>query len=454
MANIQHEQFTSRTAFALAAIGCAVGLGNVWRFPYLTGVSGGAAFLLVYVICVLVIAIPLLMAEIMIGRRGRQSPQNSMLRLSVENNCSRKWRAVGWIGPIAVFLILSYYSVVAGWTLDYIVTSLLGGFENIDGDNSQQRFNSLLANPTRLSLWHTVFMALTCIVSSLGVIKGIERATGLLMPILFIILLLIVVYSLMEGSVDSAIRFLFEVNFDKIDAKVVLAAIGQAFFSMGIALGTMMTYGAYLSKDASIPRLAGIIVVADTGVSLLAGLAIFPIVFAHGLDPAEGPGLIFVTLPIAFGNMTGGAIIGLLFFLLLFFAAFTTSLASVEPIATWLMEEKSLSRKSAVMITTTAVWAFGFLSLFSFNIWADLTPLGMFTIFEDKNFYGIIEDVTANLMMPIGGILVAVFAGWKMSNSSIKEELGMSAIGYKLWHVLIKYFVPIFVSLILFYSFM
>ena len=438
------EQWSSHTGFILAAIGGAVGLGNIWKFPYIAGSSGGGAFVIVYLFVVALVAIPILMAELMLGRSGRQSPPTAMLINAEKENRSRWWSGVGWIGAGAGFLILSFYSVVGGWVLDYVFVSVTGGFSGIEPAGAQTRFGSVLSNPLRMMLSFTLFLGITGIIISAGLRNGIERATGILMPALFLMLLVLIAYSAVKGDMAAGFSFLFTVDFGKINPSIMLSAVGHAFFSVGVSMGLMMAYGAYLPQDVSIPKTAVVIAGADTLVAIMAGLVIFPLVFANGLAPGEGPGLIFVTLPIAFGNMPAGSLFGAVFFLLLLFAAITSSIAIMEPAVAWVEEHRGLNRKTSAAIVTSCIWLLGIGSVLSFNIWAEVKPVAGKTIFD------LVDYLTANLMMPIGGMLIAIFAGWFMRRNTLADELQISSSWlFQTWRFLIRTVVPLAIAGIL-----
>lgn len=437
-----HGEWSSRLAFILAATGSAVGLGNIWRFPYITGEGGGGAFVLVYLICVLLIGVPIMMAEIMLGRRGRQSPINTMRTLAQEEGCSPSWQGLGWMGMLGGFLILSFYSVVAGWTLAYVFRTGSGMFTGATAEGVTSIFNTFIADPERLMMWHTIFMVMCTVVVSRGVKSGLERAVRILMPALFILLVAMVGYAMNTGAYQSAIDYLFKPDFSKLTGTVVLSAMGQAFFSLSLGMGAIMIYGSYLSHTASITRMSFIIALMDTSVALMAGLAIFPLVFAYGLQPQGGPGLIFMTLPIAFGQMPGGAMFGSLFFLLLVFAAWTSAISLLEPIVAWLVENKGINRVKAAALGGFTAWLIGLGSLFSLNIWSGYKLFG-------KTFFDLVEYVTANIMLPLGGLLIAIFAVWKMSEASVRNELGLDeGIGYRIWRFLVRYLVPVAIILV------
>ena len=437
-----HETWSSRLAFLLAAIGAAVGLGNLWKFPYTAGVSGGSAFVLIYVVAIAAIAIPIVMAELLIGRRGRMSPPNSMRKLSEMAGAGSKWRFVGWMNITAVFLILTFYSVIPKLAT--------GIFQGASPAEVQTEFEGLLGSVYLLMFWHALFMGITIYIVGRGVQRGIERAVKLLMPLLFLLLLILLGYAMVVGDFAAAWSFLFDFDFSKITAGVVLAALGQAFFSVSVALGLLMIYGAYLPANVSIPRASAIIATADTLVAILAGLVIFPIVFQNNLDPAQGPGLIFVTLPIAFGSMPAGSLFGLIFFVLLVFAAVTSSIAIMEPMVAWAEEHKGMPRSFSAMIVGGLAWLVGLLTVFSFNIWSDVRPLQGFGFFEDKTIFDLIDHLATNILLPLGGIFIAVFAGWVMAKKDTLEELQLADSGYyRMWQFLVRIVAPVAVAAVL-----
>jgi neurotransmitter:Na+ symporter, NSS family len=438
-----HGQWSSRWTFILAATGAAVGLGNIWKFPYLTGQNGGSAFVLVYVVCVAALGIPLMMAEILLGRRGRSTPIRSMQVLAEETNTTQWWQIVGWSGTLAGMLILSYYSVIGGWTVAYIFKSAGGTFSGASGQFAAETFTNFVGSGSTLFIWHTVFMVLTMGVVAGGVQGGLEKAVQFLMPTLFFLLILMVGYSMTTGFFGRGLAFLFTPDFSKLTGASMLSAMGQAFFSLSLGMGTIMIYGSYVPKDTSIASTTIIIALADTGVALLAGMAIFPIVFANHLEPGSGPGLIFQTLPVAFGNMTGGLAFGSLFFILLLVAAWTSSISLIEPLVTWLIETFGFSRIEAAIYSGVATWLLGLGTVWSFNWWAELTFFGL-------TFFDLLDFVTSNLMLPFGGILIALFAGWLMKAESTKSELKIhNPTLYLVWQALVRYIAPVAVFIVL-----
>ncbi|MCU0733918.1 MAG: sodium-dependent transporter [Methylotetracoccus sp.] len=432
-----HAQWSSRTAFILAASGSAIGLGNIWKFPYLTGENGGGAFVLIYLLCVIGLGVPIMMAETMLGRRGRQSPINTMRTLADEAGASHLWRYAGWLGVLAGFLILSYYSVIAGWSMIYILKMGSGIFAHTDAEAVARVFSSLKGEPEIQFIWHTVFMVATMSIVSLGVSAGLEKGTRYLMPVLFAMLILLVLYAMTSDGFGQGIAFMFKPDFGRLSGESVLTAMGQAFFSLGLGMGAIMVYGSYLPAHVSIARASLFVAAADTLVALLAGMAIFPIVFANHLEPSMGAGLIFQTLPLAFGQMPGGTLFGMIFFVLIFFAAITSSIALIEPAVAWLAENRGLARQAASFWCGLGCWLLGLGTVYSFNDWAGYTWLG-------KNFFELIDFLTSDLMLPLGGLAIALFAGWVMTSEVSEAELEMGpGPGYRCWRFLIRYVAPL-----------
>ncbi len=438
-----HGQWSSRWIFILAATGSAVGLGNIWRFPYITAENGGGAFVLIYLVCIVLVGLPIMMSEIMLGRRGRRSPIHTMEDLAVEEGRNRHWRLVGVMGVLAGFLILTFYSIVAGWTLAYIMRAVSGMFDGASAQETQVIFNALVSDPERLLAWHTLFMIMTVFVVARGIEHGLERAVRYLMPALFLMLLFLVGYSFTTPGFTEALSYLFKPDFSQVGPSTILVALGQAFFSLSLGMGAIMAYGSYLSDKASIPGTTVSIGVMDTGVALLAGLAIFPIMFSFGLQPEEGgPGLIFKILPIAFGQMAYGSTLAVVFFTLLMFAAWTSALSILEPVTAWVVEKTGHSRVRAAVTTGLVAWVLGLGSLLSLNLWSEVKLFGM-------TFFGLMEYLSVNIMLPVGGLLIAVFAGWYMSESSSLAELKLGKNTYLAWKVAARFIAPAGVILIL-----
>ena len=441
MAKLAHAQWSSKMTFVLAAAGSAVGLGNIWRFSYLVGESGGAAFVLVYLACVALVGVPILLSEWMIGRRGQQNPIDSMVQLAKQSGVSKSWALVGFSGVLAGFLILSFYSVIGGWSLNYTLSAVTGAFNGQDADSIGAIFSNMLASPGMLLFWHTIFMLLVIGIVARGVTKGIESAVRSLMPALVILMLILVGYGMTTGYFGETLSFMFSPDWSALDGGVVLAAMGQAFFTLSLGMGIMMAYGSYLGEDVNLLSTARTVILIDTSIALLAGLAIFPIVFANGLSAGEGPGLIFVTLPIAFGNMTGGVVLGLMFFLLLTFAALTSAISLLEPTVEMLEERTRLPRLTATIISGLAVWLLGVAALLSFNLWSDVLIFGL-------NIFDLLDTFTAKILLPLTGLGAVVFVAWCLQRQSVEEELALSSTGISIWNIVARYIAPIGVVLV------
>ncbi len=446
-----HGLWTRRSAFVFAAIGSAVGLGNIWKFPYMTGEHGGAAFVLVYLACVAFIGLPIMMAEIVLGRRGRHSPVQTMRQLAAADGHSASWQAIGWLGMLAGVMILSFYLVIAGWTAAYFVDSLLGTFQGMTPAETEAHFGELVGSPWRLIFWHTVMAVLTGWVIMRGVNRGIEQATSILMPSLFVLLFLLVGYAGLYGEFAQGLRYLFDFDFAKINSEVALMAMGQAFFSLSIGMGAIMVYGAYLPREYSISTAATMVVSADALAAMLMGVALFPIVFASGMQPNSGPGLVFQTLVIAFEQMPGGMLIGVLFFALTLIAAWTSAISLLEPAVSWLVDSCGMRRRTATMASLALVWTVGLGTVVSFNIGSDWTLFG-------RTFFGWMDYLTSNVMLPLGGILIALYAGWKVNRTVLAEQLDVSAkagvlrgreLLFHIWLWLVRVVVPLAVALVM-----
>ncbi|EMP57536.1 sodium-dependent transporter family protein [Marinobacter santoriniensis NKSG1] len=452
-----HQQasslWSSRLAFILAAAGSAVGLGNIWKFPYITGENGGGAFVIVYLICIAVIGVPVLIAETMIGRRGGQSPVGTMRSLTESEGVSRGWRAIGWNGVIASFLVLSFYSVIGGWSLVYIGKAAAGAFVGADADAIGAQFGGLLGNPWELLAWHGVFMAIVIFIVAKGIRSGLERAVNLLMPLLFVLLIAMVIYAMNTDSFGRAVSFMFSPDFSKLTTQGVLTALGHAAFTLSIGIGVIMAYGSYLPKRVNIAGTAMTIAVIDTSVALLAGLAIFPLVFSNGLEPGAGPGLIFVTLPLAFGKMGGGIVFGAIFFTLLLVAAVTSAISMLEPVVEWLEEHKGVSRVKGALFGGLAIWFIGLGTVLSFNVWSDVHPLGFIGYFEGKTVFDLLDFLVSNLMMPLGGLAIALFAGWAMKREGLSDDIGLRGGIYTAFMAVLRYLTPAGIVVVFLYNF-
>jgi NSS family neurotransmitter:Na+ symporter len=450
-----HGHWSSRMAFVLAVTGSAVGLGNIWKFPYIAGQNGGGAFVLVYLVCVVVIGMPVMMSEILIGRRGRRNPVATMELLGKEEGSSGNWRWVGFMGVIAGILILSYYSVIAGWTLNYVVKSASGVFTGATAEAVSAQFGDFVGNWKLVTLCHTIFMAFTIFVVARGVERGLEQAVKIMVPALLFLMLVLLGYSINSGYFGAGVEFMFTPDFEKLTWDSVLVALGQAFFTLSLGMGAIMAYGAYLPEETSITGASVAVVTADTSIAILAGLAIFPLVFANGLDAAQGPGLVFETLPLAFGHMAGGVFFSTIFFILLSFAAWTSAIGLMEPAVAWVVEHFNKSRAQAAVLIGVLIWGVGLGTALSFNVLSNFRFLvnvdsdgdGVMdakgTIFDNVDF------LTSNIMLPLGGLLITIFAGWVMCRNSTADELGGAGGIYKAWRVLARFIAPIGILFVL-----
>ena len=420
------ERWGSRRAFILAVTGAAVGLGNIWRFPYIAGENGGAAFLLVYILFVLFLGLPIMMAEIMIGRAGRRGPIQALRVLAVENGRSRHWRWLGAFGGFTVFCILSFYSVVSGWSIEFLVASINGQFSGASAQEIGAGFDAFLANPMLLIFNHSVFLFMTMSVVAAGVAKGLERLNNLLMPLLYVLLIALTVYASTTEGFVPALVWMFKPSVELITPTVILHAMGHAFFTLAVGACALMAYGAYMPDEQSLPKAAGAVALLDISVALLAGIAIFAVVFAQGMDPTQGPGLMFVTLPIAFSGLPWGALWLSIFFLLLLLATWTSAINLAEPMVATL-QGAGLGRTKATLLIALGVWLMGLLSAMSFSTLADFRPL------FGRNVFELVSSIPPDIFLPLGGILIAVFATWVMPQDQAKQALGNHGRGFYVW---------------------
>lgn len=435
--------WSSRLTFILAAAGSAVGLGNIWKFPYIVGENGGGAFVLVYLACIAFVGIPVMMAEVLMGKRGDNSPVFASRNLAKESSMSPSWGWLGFLGVITGVIILSFYSVVAGWALAYLPKMVTGQFIGIDGAGSGRIFEQHLANPWALIGWHSLFMVMTMTVVVMGVTKGLGKAVGILMPTLFILLLVLLGFSIAEGEFIEAVKYLFVVDFSKLSIDAVLVALGHAFFTLSIGMGAIMAYGSYMPKDTPIAKTVILVGVLDTVVALVAGLAIFPIVFASpSIEPAQGPGLLFVSLPIAFGAIPAGVLFGFLFFALVSIAAWTSSISIIEPAVAWAVDTGRATRLRASLLLGGLCWLLGLGSALSFNLWSEEKLFNRFTWFD------LSDSITTTVLLPLGGILISVFVSHLMKKRFVEEEMGLTGRAFNFWYFTLRWVSPILVSII------
>lgn len=433
----------SRSGFILASVGFAVGLGNIWRFPYVTGENGGSAFVLIYLLCAFGIGVPILMAEFLLGRRAQRSPPFALAAIAQESGRSEQWSWVGKLTILTAFSILMSYAVVAGWVLYYFFLALTGNMLASSSTQSQSAFNNLLADPLALVFWGGVSLVSAALIIAAGVQQGIERAVKVLMPMLFALLVLLMVFNVFTGGMPQALDYLFTPDFSKVDGSTFLAALAQAFFSIGVAMAGMMMFGAYLPKTISIAQSAVIIVAADTVVALLAGLVIFPMVFHNGLDVGAGTGLIFQTLPVAFARMDGGAAVGAVFFLLLCVAAITSIVGLSEPVTGYVAERWQLSRRRATLAMFGTLFPFTVVSALTFSTWSPVRLAG-----QSLDYW--IEYLPNQVLLPVGGLLIATFAAWRLDRNISASELNFtSPEWFTVWFRLMRFVVVPAVFIIL-----
>ena len=434
--------WSSRFAFIMASVGFAVGLGNIWRFPYVTGENGGGAFVIVYLLCVFAIGVPCVMAELLVGRRGQSSPSKSMAAVAEESGHSRAWGSVGGLGVFTAYTISITYAVVVGWVLWYLIQAAMTGFSGADAVSSTQDFDALLADGSTMLIMTVVGNLIVGGIIYAGVTGGIERAVTVMMPLLFTLLVGLSIYNMFAGGFGETLSWLFTPDFSKIDGPVLLAAVGQAFFSIGVGMGGMMTYGSYLPANFSITRGAMMIVLADTMVALLAGFVVFPMVFNYGLDIAGGAGLIFQTLPVAFAQMPGGHVFAVLFFVMLSVAGVTSMVGLLESVTSWTDQRTTLGREMSAIVVVGSVTFCSIASVLSYNVWQDVTLFGM-------NFNAASEGLYDKITLPLGGLLIALFVGWFMKRELSFSELATGEQVFSIWQLLLRFVVVPAIAIIL-----
>jgi len=442
------DQWGSKIGFILAAAGSAVGLGNIWKFPYMVGENGGAAFILVYLICVVIVGLPVLLAEILIGRTAQKNPIGSFRELS---NQSPFWIAVGGMGILAGFVILSYYNIIAGWCIGYVVESIKGTFSSISNPAQAGEIFQQLSSSAPWTLgFQALFVLLTMSIIYFGVSYGIEKAAKVLMPVLITFIFILVIRGLTLPGAETGLIYLIKPDFSAIDGKTFLMALGQAFFSLSLGMGAMLTYGSYLSKDEDLPKSIFQIVILNTKISLLAGLMFFPAIFAQGLEPQQGPALIFNVLPPLFNSIPAGGIFRVIFFLLLALAALTSTISLMEVITAYFTEEYDISRRKITTLVGIFIFLLGIPSALSFGALSDLTLFGK-TFFELSDFFA------SNILLPLGGILISIFVGWKWGMEKAVPHLLDGANEYptillNIWEILVKFVAPVLISFVFIYK--
>lgn len=442
---VARDNFGSKFGIIAAAAGSAVGLGNIWKFPYVAGENGGGAFLLIYLFFVFLIGVPVMMSEFAIGRRGQKNAYGSFSLIAP----GKRWNLIGFMGVVAAFFILAFYSAVAGWTLEYIVHSVTHRFAGQTPSDLEATFTGFISNPVRPIIWQLIFMVFTALIVLAGIKKGIEKYTKLLMPLLFILVVLLCIRSVTLEGGKGGLEFLFKPDFSKVTGKTILYALGQAFFSLSLGMGALITYSSYFSKKENLASTAVSVAISDSVIAILAGVMIFPAVFAFGIEPTSGPSLVFITLPGIFQQMPGGDFFGTIFFVLLAVAALTSTISLLEVVVAFFSEELNISRRKATIIGTVAISFLGVFASLSFG------PLKEFTLFG-KTFFDLLDYTASNVLLPLGGLLIVLFVGWFAGKRILRQELsneGTLKVKYfKLFNVVIKFIAPVAIAAIFIYS--
>lgn len=440
--NQKRDSFGSKFGVVAAAAGSAVGLGNIWKFPYIAGVYGGAAFLFIYLAFILAIGIPIMLSELLIGRSSRRNAFGAFKVLAPGTH----WQYIGILGVSAAFLILSFYGVVAGWSVEYIFVSLKNGFANKSPEEISTLYNTFISSPIRPVIYQLIFMLATGGIVIIGVKKGIEKYTKVLMPVLVVILLVLCAKSLSLEGAKAGLSFLFKPDFSKLTGDGILSALGHAFFTLSLGMGTLITYGSYIRRDNNLLNTVINVTVADTVIAILAGIAIFPAVFAFGIEPSQGPGLIFVTLPNVFHQMPGGAVFSFLFFVLLTVAALTSSISILEVVVAYFIEEFNLGRRASTILATILISLLGIICSLSMGVLSPYTLLGL-------NFFDLMDWISANLLLPIGGLFIAIFVGWFYGRKKVQEEVSkggtLTGLYLSIFMFLVKFIAPIAITIVI-----
>lgn len=438
----QPEYWSSRAGFIFAAMGSAIGLGSIWKFPYEVGTNGGGGFVFFYLLGLLLIVFPLMLVEFAIGRRGRSNAVTSIAAVALESGGSRGWATTSILGVVAAVLILSFYSVIGGWALAYVVDTIRHGLAS-DSALVQARYDVLLASPLRMTIYHTIFMVITAVIVARGIAGGIESASLYLMPVLIVLIVTLAVYSASQGDAVAALRFLFTVDLHRLSPQVALEALGLGFFSIGVGLAILITYAAHARSEFDLRTVAIVTVLSDTAISFLAGLAVFPVVFAERLDPSSGPGLMFVTLPLAFAQIPLGTSAAIAFFVLLSIAALASAMSLLEmPVALaqrWL----GWSRPNAAVTVASACWVLGLASVLSFNTWSSWYPLARLPGLETSTAFECLDQVASNVLLPLAAFGLAIFGGWVVQARLLADELRFGATARRMLSIVLRYVAPV-----------
>lgn len=442
---MKRDNFESRLGVLAAAAGSAIGLGNIWKFPYITGENGGAAFILVYLICIVLIGTVLMLSELSLGRRTQANPSGAFEKLATNS----KWKYAGVLGILTSFIILSFYSIIAGWVFSYFTKSLTGKLMNIAPENLSAYFQTTTSNTFSVLFWNILVISVTALVILAGVQKGIEKCSKILMPILLVTLVALLIRSITLEGAKEGLDFLFKPDFSNLSTKGILEALGHSFYSLSLGMGIIITYGSYIKSDENLVSLSLQVIIADTVIALMAGIVIFPAVFAYGFEPAAGPSLIFITLPAVFQEMPFGTFFETLFFLLIGIAAITSTISLFEVSASYLTENFKLSRKKATLIISIGLFLLSIPSSLSFGIWSDVKIFNM-------NFFDLFDYVASYIFLPVGGILTCIFVGWVWGTKNAFVEITSNGLypfkGYKAYNFIVKYIAPLAIFTILLYS--
>ena len=439
--NSPRDSFSSRIGVIAAAAGSAIGLGNIWRFPYVAGENGGGAFLLLYIGFIILIGVPVMLSEFVIGRSTQRNAVGAFTRLAPKT----LWPVTGFLGISAAFFILAFYTTVSGWTLEYLYLAISDGFKAQSADSLSKSFDTFRTSGLRPLIWQNIFMFLTAFIVYRGIKNGIEKYTKILMPLLLFIIIILGIRSVTLPGAGEGLLFLFKPDFSKITGRVILEALGQSFFSLSIGMGTLITYGSYISKNERLGNTALSVSAADTLIAILAGVAIFPAVFAFGIAPEAGAGLVFITLPLIFDQMAGGYFFSLIFFLLLSIAALTSTISVLEVVTAYLSEELKLGRKKATVIAASSIAVLGVACTMSQGPWSTLS-------IGDKNLFDLLEMISANFMLPMGGLLIVIFVGWYLKKEDVFAEIsnnGKLKAGFRFTYLfIVRFLAPIAIAFV------
>ncbi|MFP5502402.1 MAG: sodium-dependent transporter [Candidatus Sericytochromatia bacterium] len=444
--NNDRGHWSGPLSFVLAAAGAAIGLGNIWKFPYITGVNGGGAFVLIYLLCIAFVGLPILISEMLIGRHTQRDTVGAYLKLSAGKPGGKAWSVFGWLAVVTCGVLLSYYSIVAGWTIDYFIKAITGTLARTEVEQIPGLFDTLVANPWLNLGYLALFMVMTTTIVAGGIKGGVEKANNILMPALFGLMTILLVYASTQKGFGAALTFLFAPDFSKLTAHGLLEALGHSFFTLSLGMGTVIVYGSYLNKGTSLVKAAISVAFLDTLIALMAGMTIFSIVFSFGLEPASGPSLIFKTMPVLFALLPGGMLLASLFFILLAFAALTSTISMLEVVVAYVVDEDHLSRKTASMIAGGVIFLLGILSALSNSTLSGVKLLG------DRNIFDSFDFLVSNVSLPIGGLAAAVFTGWLLSRQAADDEF--EATGFEkgsraFWRFCVRFVAPVAIIIVL-----